>query len=169
MQSQCSGLTLRNNGAQVVGGQGAKSAVKSHRPHKHTRRMEFFCRNHETVCPPYRNVECRPVRVMPFPVIGDCRVFPPWRSSIERLQGLDLSITASGLFSTESPSNLSHGEYKTNNKSKKQHSKYLRTIMNVTLRHLVAKQAKTHVLREMLYMLTKVYAHHHQPHQATTL
>lgn len=130
MQSQCSGLTLRNNGAQVLGGQGAQSAVKSHRPHKHTGRMESFCRNHEPVCPPYRNVECRPVRVMPFPVIGDCRVFPPWRSSIERLQGLDLSITASGLFSTESPSNLSHGEYKTNNTSEKQHSKYLRTIIN---------------------------------------
>lgn len=96
---------------------------QSHRPHKHTRPME-------STVPPYRNVECRPVRVMPFPVIGDCRVFPPWRSSIERLQGLDLSITASGLFSTESPSNLSHGEYRTNNKSKKHHGKYLRTIIN---------------------------------------
>lgn len=60
----------------------------------------------EFACLSYRNVECRPTRVMPLPVIGDCRAFPPWRSSMERLQGLDLSRPASRLFSTESPSNL---------------------------------------------------------------
>ncbi len=66
--------------------------------------------NHSFVCASYRNVECRPARVIPFPVMGDGRVLPPCRSSIERLQGFDLSTTASGLFSKQSPSNLLHHE-----------------------------------------------------------
>lgn len=133
---------------------------------------------------------------MPFPVIGDCRVFPPWRSSIERLQGLDLSITASGLFSTESPSNLSHGEYKTNNKRKNAAQQILENdnklgknilivlfycirvfsknlgidgYKRVFVKCVKRKQANTHVLGDVLHVLTKVFAHHHQPHQATTL
>lgn len=66
---------------------------------------------HACVCALYRNVECRPTRVIPFPDTGDGRVLPPCRSSIERLQDLDLSITASGLFSRQSPSKLSHWKH----------------------------------------------------------
>lgn len=68
--------------------------------------------NRQCECGFYRIVECRPARVMLFPVMEEGRVPPPCRSSIERLQGLDLSITASGSFSADSPSNLLRHENK---------------------------------------------------------
>lgn len=54
---------------------------------------------------PYRSVECRPERDTLLPT-GEGRLLPLCRSSIERLQGLDLSIEFSTLFSKLSKSNL---------------------------------------------------------------
>lgn len=52
------------------------------------------------------NVECLLDLEMLLPVTADERLFPPWRSSIDRLQGLDLSTELSVLFSELSPSYL---------------------------------------------------------------
>lgn len=55
--------------------------------------------------PPHRKVECLPEREMLLPT-GEGKLLPRCRSSIERLQGLDLSIELSTLFSKLSKSNL---------------------------------------------------------------
>lgn len=102
---------------ETVGNQRALG-VSCNKSHQHTVNSGSFFSESMSVCVSYRIVECRPARVMPFPVMGDGRVLPPWRSSMERLQGLDLSITASGLFSTQSPSNLAHHEDERRNEKK---------------------------------------------------
>lgn len=102
IRPHCSGLTLGDKGVGECG-EGKKLAGKSYKPQQMN---ESLCPS-ERLCVSYRIVECRP-RVMPLPVMGDGKVLPPCRSSIERLQGFDLSIIASGLFSTRSPSNLLH-------------------------------------------------------------
>ena len=54
---------------------------------------------------PYRKFECLPEREMLLPT-GEGKLLPRCRSSIDRLQGLDLSIEFSTLFSKLSKSNL---------------------------------------------------------------
>lgn len=54
---------------------------------------------------PYRNVECLPEREMLLPT-GEGKLLPRCRSSIDRLQGLDLSMEFSTLFSKLSKSKL---------------------------------------------------------------
>lgn len=58
-----------------------------------------------TASVPYRSVECLPEREALLPT-GEGKLLPLCRSSIERLQGLDLSIEFSTLFSKLSKSNL---------------------------------------------------------------
>ncbi len=55
-------------------------------------------------------VECLLALEMLLPVTADERLFPPWRSSIDRFQGLDLSTVFSVLFSELSPSYLSNAQ-----------------------------------------------------------
>lgn len=55
-------------------------------------------------------VECLLALEMLLPVTTDERLFPPWRSSIDRFQGLDLSTVFSVLFSELSPSYLSNAQ-----------------------------------------------------------
>lgn len=55
-------------------------------------------------------IECLLALEMLLPVTADERLFPPWRSSIDRFQGLDLSTVFSMLFSELSPSYLSNAQ-----------------------------------------------------------
>lgn len=62
-----------------------------------------------TASVPYRSVECLPEREALLPT-GEGKLLPLCRSSIDRLQGLDLSMEFSTLFSKLSKSNLKETE-----------------------------------------------------------
>lgn len=70
----------------------------------------FCCNNKNLFVCSHLMVECLLALEMLLPVTADERLFPLWRSSIDRFQGLDLSTEFSVLFSELSPSYLSNAQ-----------------------------------------------------------